>query len=132
MSTFPLIPKSLRLLLQTPLPESIITIKSCWTTSLFSSIHGTKIKFCADYEMKSFSQTLVSKWNSPTIPCLNVALGIVESMRVLCRSTSRNWEHGKSLINTFEWSNTFGPDCSMPHRPRNVNLILTCVGFAHL
>ena len=38
---------------------------------------------------------------------------IAESTPVQCGSRHWKWGAGKSLINTPEWSNTFGPDCSI-------------------
>ena len=59
-------------------------------------------------EMGSLSQTLVSEMEFPlTFPASMFSKVRASTVWI----NTENGERGKSLINTPEWSNTFGPDC---------------------
>ena len=55
-------------------------------------------------------------------PCFNVALnGDVRASTIWINI--ENGERGKSLVITPQWSNTFGPDCSLLMQMGNVDYI---------
>ena len=62
--------------------------------------------------MESLPPILLFRKTIPPTPCFNVALNSGVRASTIWINIE-NGERGKSLVITPQWSNTFGPDCSI-------------------
>ena len=96
--------------------QTTIRAKSCWTASLFFSfIHPFTVLiliFLPIFRWNRYPDSCIQMQFSLPTPCFNVALNI--GVRASTMSINiENGEPGNSLVITPQWSNTFGPDCSL-------------------
>ena len=91
--------------------------KSLDRLSLFSFIHpftvySTNIDFLPIFKWNRYPNPCIQMQFPLPTPCFNVALNSGVRASTIWINIE-NGERGKSLVITPQWSNTFGPDCSL-------------------